>query len=53
MPLRNTINGKTYPTNSPQHPRKTIVFDDIYYGYLLLRAYHRRPLKMVQAMLSE
>lgn len=30
-----------------------VVYDDIYYGYLLLLAFHSEPLSLVHARLSE
>ena len=51
--LRNAVSGRLSPSRSARHPSKSIVFDDIYYGYLVLLAYAREPLALVHARLSE
>jgi hypothetical protein len=51
--MRNVVSGRVLPISSRAHPRNAVVFDDIYYGYLVLRAFAGRPLKLVFARLSE
>ena len=52
-PLVNVIDGRLYPITKGGHPRRAVVFDDIYYGYLLLRAYRHANLSLVHARISE
>ena len=51
--LRHYMSGRWYNASAAMHPRKTIVFDDIYYGYLALQAFKEANLTLVQARLSE
>ena len=55
IPLRNVVTGKVYQPGrrNAMHPSKAVVFDDIYYGYLILKAYANRSLGLTLARLSE
>ena len=37
--LLNVVDGRMYIPARGGHPRKAVVFDDIYYGYLIWKAY--------------
>jgi hypothetical protein len=52
-PLRNVVSGKMYEATHPFHPRRAVIYDDIYYGYLVLRAYANATIALVHARLSE
>ena len=51
--LRNLVSGRTIAPGAPDHPRRLVVFDDIYYGQLVLRLYANRSLGIVHARISE
>lgn len=53
VPLRNVVSGTLHEPRRAVHPRKAIVFDDIYFGYLCMRAIASAPLLLVNAHLSE
>ena len=53
QPLRHPFSGNLLPARSRYHPRNAIVYDDIYYGHLLLQTFTHRKLTMLQAPLSE
>ena len=48
-PLRSPVNGKVYEAGQLLHPGRTVMFDDIYYGYLLLLAYAQEPMALIHA----
>ena len=37
--LLNVVDGRMYIPARGGHPKKAVVFDDIYYGYLIWKAY--------------
>ena len=41
--LLNVVDGRMYIPARGGHPKKAVVFDDIYYGYLIWKAYSRSP----------
>ena len=51
--LRNPITGALYEPRQVLHPHKSPLYDDIYFGYLTLRALATKPLLLVNARLSE
>lgn len=51
--LRHYMTGRLYNGTAGMHPRKFIVYDDVYFGYLALRAFRDDNLTLVQARLSE
>ena len=53
VPLRNVVSGLLHEARRGVHPRKAIVFDDIYFGYLCMRALASASLLLVNARLSE
>ena len=53
LPLRHVVNGKVYSPERGFHPRRAVIFDDIYYGYLMLKAFANEPLSLVTAPISE
>ena len=54
VPLTNVVTGNMYTnTRRALHPSHAVVFDDIYFGYLVFRAFSNRSLTLVNALLSE
>lgn len=53
VPLRHVVNGKVYTPAKGFHPKRSVIFDDIYYGYLMLKAFANEPLSLVTAPISE
>lgn len=51
--LRNHVTGRFSWPGAAEHPRRVIVFDDIYYSYLALRLYANKPLALVHARIAE
>ena len=48
------VTGNLYNTTRRKaHPSHVVVFDDIYFGYLVMRAFANRRLTLVHAHLSE
>lgn len=52
-PLVNVVNGKLYDPRATNHPRRAVIYDDIYYGYLTLLSYANDSLSLIQARMSE
>ena len=53
VPLRNTVSGRVLGPAQKYHPSHFVIFDDIYYGYLVLLAFSGERLALVHARLSE
>lgn len=51
--LRSVVTGALYEPKHSKHPSRTPLFDDIYFGYLAMRAFANRSLALVNAPLSE
>jgi hypothetical protein len=51
--LHHPFSGNLLPPRSRYHPRHGIVYDDVYYGYLVSELFAHRKLTFVQAALSE
>jgi hypothetical protein len=54
VPLTNVVTGQLYSNpKRKMHPTNAVVFDDIYYGYLVMKTFSNRSLALVNARLSE